>query len=234
VTRKIIDLLSLSMETEEENWSNEDSISEYEEDDELSKRQAFKKPPDILSEWINKIEPLAPKPGELEQAINDSYVQDDFDKVSSRLIDYEKFVRQADAYQRLLLKILQPRQLAWEDTNLISNIGSKIQNRLRAQGPLHRISRRRASLVRMTFNLDWNPIRYFRDQGSALLAPDILERVICLTGTWNEAQATTVVEYIRQTWPITGEHTISFIQQLIALPEGEELTCKFGSEVYLT
>lgn len=232
MTRKIIDLLSRTLETGEENWSNEDSVSEYEEDDDLSKRQAFKKPPDMLSEWINKIEPLAPKPEELERVINDSYVQDDFDQVSSQLPDYEKFIRQSDAYQWLLLKIHQHRQLALEDTNLISNIGSKIQNRLRAQGPLHRISRRRASLVRMTFNLDWNPMRYFRSQGSALPAPNILERVLCLTGSWSEAQATTGVEYIRQTWPITGEHTISFIRQLIALPEGEELTCKFCSRVY--
>lgn len=80
------------------------------------------------------------------------------------------------------------------------------------------------SLVNMTFHLEWNPIAYISDLGFQSSSVHILDKVLCLTGTYCEAQAMTVSEYIRQTWPVTGEPIKSILQELITRSEGHKCT----------
>ncbi|PGH07641.1 hypothetical protein GX51_01650 [Blastomyces parvus] len=185
----------------------EESISEEGEDDKLSKREPFEKPSDILSKWLN----------------NDLT---DKNRGLSQLPDYEKFIQRSDAYQWLLFRMRQHGQLTFTDPDLMRDIGVRVQNQLRAQELLRRISRRRSSLVRMTFNLDWNPVQFIQDRGLAPSALHALDKVLCLTGSWDEAQAATITEYMGQTWPVTWEHIINLLRELISLPVGQECFCK--------
>ncbi|KLJ10556.1 hypothetical protein EMPG_14063 [Blastomyces silverae] len=203
----------------------EESISEEGEDDELWERESFTKPSDILSKWLNNVELPALSPDESEQPIQEAPVQEDLtvkEGVLFQLPDYEKFIQQSDAYRWLLFRMCQHGQLTFRDPDLMRDIGVRVQNQLRAQEPLRRISRRRSSLVRMTFNLDWNPVQFTQDGSLASSALHALDKVLCLTGSWDEAQAATVAEYMSQTWPVTGEHIISLLRELISLPVGQE------------
>jgi hypothetical protein len=217
-----------------------ESVSEEGRDDELSERHSFKKPPDMLFKWFDDVELSALRPEESGQPIKDAPVREDLsqdvdisplttkEQVLFQLTDYEKFIQQSDAYQWLLSKIHQHGRLASGNPNLMFDIGARIRNQLRAQEPLRRISRRRPpSLVRMTFNLDWNPICFIHDRGFTSLLSDVIDKVLCLTGSWDEAQAVTMMEYITQTWPVTGGPIIKLLQELISLPEGQECSCRF-------
>ncbi|RDW90034.1 uncharacterized protein DSM5745_01809 [Aspergillus mulundensis] len=235
---EILDLLILEpQETENEHSIGLESVSSQEGQEGysgLSEHRTFTKPPDILSNWISNLEVPVSSPGEQPSA-GFSPSQEDLtgdlttgrasarDEHFSQLPDYERFICASDAYQWLLLKIHQHGNVTLNDPSVVSNIGKTLRNRLRAQKGLHRISRRKASLVSMTFTVDWSPVQYFKDLGVDIPAPNVLESVLCLTGTWNEAQATTAVEYLRQTWPISGQHLIALMHQLIELPEGKEL-----------
>ncbi|PGG95740.1 hypothetical protein AJ79_09893 [Helicocarpus griseus UAMH5409] len=218
-SEEIIELLaSPNLEADHGRKAYEESISEEGENDELSKRQSFEKPSDIVSKWLSGLEASEDIQDAPEDIGGDS-------RVPFQLPDYEKFIKQSDAYQWLLFKIHQHGRLTFGDPDLMCGIGVRVQNQLRAQEPLRRISRRRPSLVRMTFNLDWNPVQFIQDRS---LASHALDKVLCLTGSWDEAQAATVAEYMGQTWPVTGKHIITLLQELISLPVGRE--CFFSQD----
>lgn len=82
----------------------------------------------------------------------------------------------------------------------------------------------------MTFNLDWDPAHFIQNQdahgpGFNVLS-NSLEKIVCLTGSWNNAQAATVMDYMDQTWPGTGKYIITLLKELIRLPKGQECFCK--------
>ncbi|RSM20212.1 hypothetical protein CDV31_001009 [Fusarium ambrosium] len=79
-----------------------------------------------------------------------------------------------------------------------------------------------SSMVTVTFNLDWNPVRFFRNLGIKVPFEEALPKILCLVGSWDEAQALTVADYMNQTWPESGQPLITLLQELVSLPEGEE------------
>jgi hypothetical protein len=224
----------------ERNHTYEESVGEEDDNNEWLERQPFEKPIDMLSSWVNDVGISAQETEESGSFIEDNHVHQDLDQVMHispatvdardlfQLTDYENFIRQSDAYQWLLSKITQHGQLAFEDPNLMFDIGARIRNELWAQESLRRISRQRPpSLVRMIFNFDWNPKQYISDQGFDSSFSGVLDKVLCLTGSWDQAQIVTVTKYISQTWPLTAEPITSLVQELISLPEGQECSREF-------
>ncbi|KAH6976285.1 hypothetical protein BKA56DRAFT_488826 [Ilyonectria sp. MPI-CAGE-AT-0026] len=210
--REIVSLLSKTRP------ARSDSVSGAESDEE-PERDLFQRPSAMTSDWLSQVEPgLLNDPWE-EDLISDSEDEPDL----FQFADYEQFVRKSGAYKWLLSKIRQYHQLSYGNYDFMSEIGTQIQNRLWTQAPLRQISGRKpSSTVTMAFSLDWNPMSIFRDRELDLTLTDIFERVMCLTGTVYEAQATTVMEYMAQTWPETGEHIIALIKKLVSSPEGKE------------
>lgn len=140
---------------------------------------------------------------------------------------YEEFIRVSDAYQWLLTKICQHGLLKFKEPNTMLEIGTNIRNKLRAQEPLRKMSSRKPpSVVKMTFYFGWNPARSMNDAGFAPPYEEALGRVVCLTGSWNEAQASTVRDYMDQTWPQSGHALITLMQTLLSIPEGQECFCE--------
>lgn len=218
-------------------------LSEDEDQDECLNRATFRKPRTAVMQWVGDVEtsPLADE--ELGPSTEDDPVQDYIEhehdsfkplsrqphslEILPQLPHYEEFIRESDAYQWLLTKIRQHRLLTFEEPNAMLEIGTKIRNQLRAQEPLRKMSSRKPpSVVKMTFNFDWNPARSMRDAGFAPPYEEALGRVVCLTGSWNEAQAATVRDYMDQTWPRSGHALITLMRTLLSIPEGQECSCE--------
>ncbi|RYP73035.1 hypothetical protein DL771_003903 [Monosporascus sp. 5C6A] len=202
------------------------SVSEVDSDDQEPEREAFQKPIGTTFDWLSGIEPFSEhdhEGGDSDSNMDDAHLTAEDEPLLFRFEDYERFVRTSGAYRWLLSRIRQHDQLRWGNPDSMSEIGAEIRNRLMSQEPLRRISRRRPpSAVTMILTLDWNPVKFFHDQGLDPTLPGVLERVLSLTGTLHEAQATTVVEYMTQTWPETWEPIITLISDLVSKPEGEE------------
>ncbi|RSL51069.1 hypothetical protein CEP54_011613 [Fusarium duplospermum] len=58
--------------------------------------------------------------------------------------------------------------------------------------------------------------------GTKVPFKEALPKMLCLVGSWDEAQALTVADYMNQTWPESGQPLITLLQELVSLPEGEE------------
>ncbi|KAJ5346952.1 uncharacterized protein N7506_000205 [Penicillium brevicompactum] len=206
--------------------ASEGSVS----DDELLTRKPFEKNPHEVLEWVINTEP---EPSGVKDRDQDANTFDTTEEqIGFQLPEYEKFIQESMAYKDWLLpNICQIGRLEPGSPNLMRDIGLKVRSQLGAFTLLRKMSHRRAqSLIKMTYNLDWDPAnfihnQYFHDQGLSL-PPIDLEEVVCLTGSWSNAQAATVADYMGQTWPGTGKYIMTLLKELICLPKGQECVCK--------
>jgi len=203
--------------------SNTDQETPEEEDSDDESRTPFVKSHDNLHSWVNSILPFSND--EVEQAPESPETED---LHLSQLSNYEQFVCRSDAYRWLLSKICQHGRLSFGSPNVMSDIGTRILNQLQVQKPLRTMSRHKPlSLANMTFHLEWNLKAHASGLEFYSSSSNILDNILCLTGTCYEAQILTVSEYIYQTWPVTGESIKSILQKLLMIPEGQECTRKY-------
>ncbi|KAL2857601.1 hypothetical protein BJX68DRAFT_253082 [Aspergillus pseudodeflectus] len=98
------------------------------------------------------------------------------------------------------------------------------------------------TLYDVDFVLDWDPRSFLRVQEYAGDPVNIFDHVITLTGSLDNAQALTCVQYMRQTWPESSDYVISLLHKLLeasgscsssgSLHDGTVLTGSFdGSRV---
>lgn len=141
-----------------------------------------------------------------------------------------QFVVKSDAYQWLLLRIKQYGHLTSGLATSMVKIGAQLHSWLRMQELFHALSRQRSRPpITVRFKLDLNPAQSLLMSGMDPAVPRVLDTVLCLTGTVREGQATTVFEYMSQTWPATWKPIAGLLSQLLARPEGEMQTCKLNS-----
>lgn len=76
----------------------------------------------------------------------------------------------------------------------------------------------------MTFSVDWDPSTFYREQEYTDTMSFILAHAITLTGTGNNVQAATCINYMGQTWPETGKELLQILQK--ALENGAESICR--------
>lgn len=140
--------------------------------------------------------------------------------------------QQTDPYQWLLVSKLQSERLAFDFPNAMFHIGDRIFGEIYA-GSNGWDNQHRSSpmLSTVTFRLQWNLEKYIHHLGfnSSTPVAVVLDRTLCLTGSQLEAQALTVSEYARQTWPLTCGNTIeSIVQNLMTTVEGNTTICEFS------
>ncbi|KAJ5320654.1 hypothetical protein N7508_000937 [Penicillium antarcticum] len=127
-------------------------------DEELPERRPFEKDPNEVLEWVINTEPSSMK--EFDQDPNMSNIAPGGGRIP--------FARESIAYKDWLLSnIRQIGRLESGNPDLMIGIGVKVRSRLGAFNSLRKMShRRQQSLIKMTFNLDWDPARFIHDQDS--------------------------------------------------------------------
>lgn len=126
----------------------------------------------------------------------------------ARVTEYQKFVKQSAAYHWLLSMIKGSWRLNVPGpSNAMAGISETISSRLLSHPTARKVSRRSKPVtIEMRISLDWDLRAFVKQQQYNVLRPeDVLDRAICLTGSWSEAHAMTPIEYLTQTWPSTYE-----------------------------
>jgi hypothetical protein len=76
----------------------------------------------------------------------------------------------------------------------------------------HRVSRKKpADAYTVTFMIEWDPLAFVKEQAYKEEPDEAVEIAITLTGSAKDAQALTCAQYLCQTWPSAGEHTIRIL-----------------------
>ncbi|KAF4443145.1 hypothetical protein F53441_11544 [Fusarium austroafricanum] len=129
----------------------------------------------------------------------------------------------SQAYKWLLTKIGQHNRLWCDKPSILHKIGTELRNKLKTQPPFHKIGTSRPSTsVEMTYSLPWDLLGFMQSSGISRPFAKALPNILCLTGNWDQAQALTVAEYMKQTWPQSGSTVITRLQELLCNIEGEK------------
>jgi len=84
----------------------------------------------------------------------------------------------------------------------------------------------------MQIYVTWDLAKYIKSLGVSLYHPDIWNRILCLTGSYNDLQAVPAAVYLRQTWPITGERLEDMLLWLSDCQPRQGIFCIFPINLY--
>jgi hypothetical protein len=145
--------------------------------------------------------------------------------------DYHSLVSKSSAYEWLLGRLRVELKLIPTGPNTMESIRTTI---LASLLPVWRISDKRPPQpAKASFEMDWDPIGFIAEQDYLLAPEEVIETALTLTGTLEDAQATTCVEYLRQTWPRTGEHTLQLVKLTLQSGIYNEVQCRCPYPLYL-
>jgi hypothetical protein len=133
---------------------------------------------------------------------------------------YESFLCGSGAYRWLLSKLYERRVLPTAHTEGIDGFRAKIVDNLPGRKFKDLGEKDALSILEMTFHLNWDPEAYLRHLGLFPPTLETWEMILCLTGSWDEAQAVTVAEYVHQTWPVNGNRLLTFLNGLMDVSKG--------------
>ncbi|KAL8382179.1 hypothetical protein RB595_006117 [Gaeumannomyces hyphopodioides] len=148
--------------------------------------------------------------GDLEEA--DPHGDFDEDGIIQEVAEYTRLMIGSDAYRSFLASARAEASLGQDDTM------NEIRETMNlALSPVFRsISRRRPpEICEAAFTVNWEPFTFLAEQGYAEPPGDAISSAITVTGSSVDAQATTVAQYLAQTWPSIGLDVLAKIQDLV-------------------
>lgn len=184
-----------------------------------------------MSNWYQNLEhPVDDEPPGSETTVDDLMDLDSYEDEEvnmPEILAYRNFIFKLPAYKWLLANLRREFLLAAPEPNYMEAIRQKIIQCLPSSRIVSR--RRSAETYKVMFEVEWDPLIFFREQGYKEEPGEAIERAITLTGSTKDAQALTCAQYLRQTWPIAAEHTMKLIKDVVRSEPGCQLTCKSPS-----
>ncbi|KAM5519714.1 PFS domain-containing protein [Fusarium oxysporum f. sp. phaseoli] len=131
---------------------------------------------------------------------------------------YRDFAPNTEAYTWLLTQLQRDMDSTLQEPPAIQLIRDQILSSL---PPPHRVSRSIASEpCSVLFEIDWDILDFFDSQEYSKPPDEALPGVITLTGSSSDAQASNCAQFLKQTWPVTGDVMLHVIRDLLKLEQG--------------
>lgn len=184
----------------------------------------------MTRDWLDNLDDLdEPEPYnvpdnqdmvDLFQEDTDQRYEEDGETNAFDLSAHRDLINSSPAYHWLLVTLRRGSLL--EVGCSMEDIRQTILSSLKAS---QKISRSRsAEAFRTTFLINWDPIAFLKEQLYEESLEEAIDKVITLTGSAKNAQALTTLQYLRQTWPITGECVLQLVKNVLRGPRGEKCT----------
>ena len=132
------------------------------------------------------------------------------------------------SYQWLLASLRTELLLVPTEPNSMQPVRQKVIEYFELSRDSRKISKsKQAESYKMTFVLSWDPLAFIKAQEYEEEPHEAIKRAITLTGLLDDAQALPCSQYLRQTWPCSGYHTIQLISEVIRSGRGRQCKGKF-------
>lgn len=136
---------------------------------------------------------------------------------------YREFIVNSPAYHWLLVTLQREFNLSRADPDIMQHIKGVLIAAFPSQ---RKISRRLPSSEhKMILHLEWDPISFIREQQYAERPDEALANAITLTGSSDDAQALTSLNYLSQTWPATGKEVMHVLCDAVRGQSGSIACC---------
>lgn len=170
-------------------------------DDELQFSLPFRKPESDIARWVGAVDHDDNVPAEAPSAVD----------------EYQVFIKQSAAYQWLLSAIQQSWQLEIPGrSNAFNDLSQLISGGILSQAAARKVSSHAGpAIIDLKVRLDWDPVVFVRQQKYDVEPGKVLDRIICLTGTWDNAYASTPLDYLKQVWPLTYKPLYGLVKNLL-------------------
>ncbi|KAL8314645.1 hypothetical protein RB597_007099 [Gaeumannomyces tritici] len=171
---------------------------------------------DLVRGWLDGAHgaPDSGQPGPPVDDLDNVDPHEDFDEdgIIQEVAEYTRLVIGSDAYRSFLASVRAEASLDQGDT--MNEIRESITC---AFPPFWRsMSRHRPpEACEAALAVNWDPFTFLKEQGYAEPPEDALSSAITVTGSSVDAQATTVAQYLAQTWPCVGLDVLAKIQDLV-------------------
>lgn len=134
---------------------------------------------------------------------------------------YREWVTRTSAYSWLLAIMRRELALVTQEENILNSIRNEIN---RSFPPVSKISaQRQPDAGTSLFRVNWDLAAFIVEQEYSENNFEAMEEAITLTGSLTDAQALPCIQYLRQTWPLSGEYTFRLLQKLIDSEYGESI-----------
>jgi hypothetical protein len=161
----------------------------------------------------------------MREDVNEELWDDeDEESKSLRLKAYRDFIFETPAYKWLLANLRRELLLVPTEPNIMESIRRKLTKYLSSSPKISRSTSIPTS--RATFEVNWDPVAFVREQGYKEKTHEVIGMAITLTGSAKDAQALNCTQYMCQTWPSTGRHIIQLVRDLIRDRSANGCTCK--------
>ncbi|KAL4933055.1 Pfs domain protein [Aspergillus undulatus] len=149
-----------------------------------------------------------------------------------RLEAYRTLVQNTPTYQWLLLNIRNQCTLYIPGQKTANGIKKGILESLPSSS---RVSRQKLTeSLSASFRIEWDAIRFLQEQEYQEAPEEAIERALTFTGAGAEVQAESCGEYLRRTWPSTGDSMVQLLKALVS-PKGRgSVTLIDGTCIYIS
>ncbi|RFU74661.1 pfs domain-containing [Trichoderma arundinaceum] len=145
---------------------------------------------------------------------------------------YRHFILTSEAYEWLLRRLRREAHSTFVETNIMGAIGHEITECLQRS---RKIKRKEPPVVYKTiFEVDWDILTFLKKQQYSDEPSVAIERALTLTGSYQDAQVVTCLQYVNQTWPITGDRILQLIKDVIHGKYGYRYTRTFPDKMKLS
>ncbi|KAI0104994.1 hypothetical protein GGR51DRAFT_200467 [Nemania sp. FL0031] len=124
--------------------------------------------------------------------------------------NYRHFLMNTPAYQWLISEIGKEGRLLRADHDIMEDVKAIVLQCLPSPSDGAPLQRHKG-----TFELQWDPLLFFKEQRFKGNLTDVFGGAITITGSGSDAQALTVRDYLSQTWPTTCESILQLVANTI-------------------
>lgn len=143
----------------------------------------------------------------------------EIDDERSQVDRYRELVSRTSAYSWLLAIMRRELAFVTQKEYILDSIRNEIN---RSFPSVPKISaRRQPDVVTSLFRVNWDLAAFIVEQEYSEDKIVAMEEAITLTGSLIDAQALPCIQYLRQTWPLSGEYTFRLLQKLMDSEYGE-------------
>lgn len=135
--------------------------------------------------------------------------------VESKALSVSYSLIETEAYEWLLTKLRSEVLLVSPGLNIIEVTRQQITDHIwMSRNKEDFMSKMHSKVV---FSMDWDILRFLKEQKYSSEHSDSVERVITITGNCDDGQALTLAQYLTQTWPSTGAIILEMVKNVIAI-----------------